>query len=38
MGRLLADQILGRVPERPLFPIDRLLRPAPESATEVHAR
>jgi len=38
MGRLLADQILGRLPERPLFPIDRLLKPAPESATEVHAR
>lgn len=38
MGRLLADQILGRTLERPLFPIDRLLAPAREPATEVHAR
>jgi len=38
MGRLLADQILGRPPEQPLFPIDRLLAPARQPATKVHAR
>ncbi len=34
MGRLLADAILGRAPERPLFPIERLLRPSPERTKE----
>jgi glycine/D-amino acid oxidase-like deaminating enzyme len=38
MGRLLADLILGRTPERPLFPIDRLLAAARGPATEVAAQ
>ena len=29
IARLLADRILGREPDLPLFPIDRLLRPDP---------
>ena len=38
MGLLLADLILGRTPERPLFPIDRLLAAARGPATEVAAQ
>jgi glycine/D-amino acid oxidase-like deaminating enzyme len=38
MGLLLADLILGRTPERPLFPIDRLLATARGPATEVAAQ
>ena len=29
LAKLLADQILGREPDLPLFPIDRLLKPEP---------
>jgi glycine/D-amino acid oxidase-like deaminating enzyme len=34
MGRLLAERILGREPELPLFPIERLLSKAATSAAE----
>jgi len=34
MARLLAERILGREPELPLFPIDRLLSKAATSAAE----
>ena len=29
IARLLAERILGREPDMPLFPIDRLLQPEP---------
>jgi glycine/D-amino acid oxidase-like deaminating enzyme len=32
LARLLAERILGRQPELPLFPIDRLLKPAESTA------
>ena len=35
LAKLLADRILGREPELPLFPIGRLLTPAPEARPEI---
>ena len=37
IGRLLAERLLGREPELPLFPIERLLEPPPSTTKELRS-